>query len=277
MSRRGLFGSGIAQVIGARFGDTAATGPAAAAGPRQALPTWEEADSGRLGARLGPVAEALAGLAARPGLRVIDVTAGDGAVALELARAGAEVLAVDARQDRVVRGRNRCAATGGITWEVAPVDDLPVRDASVDAVVSAFEATYGDDPRSTAAELRRVLRPGGRVALAAWSGVMGEVLRCAAAATGIRRGPRPDRWSRYETAYLHFFDYEDLDLIPHALEWRFDSLDAAADELAAPLAGDRSHDAVRTALLDLLGSRARPEAHGLVVEASFVIVSARKP
>jgi ubiquinone/menaquinone biosynthesis C-methylase UbiE len=110
--------------------------------------------------RLGPL----------PGLRVLEVAAGAGGAALALAAAGAAVTATDASPGMVARLRRRAAAAG-LALEARVVDGtaLGFPDASFDAALSVFGVILFPDAAAGLAELRRVLRPGGRVALVTWT------------------------------------------------------------------------------------------------------------
>ena len=116
-------------------------------------------------------ADALELLALRRGERVIDVAAGTGAFSLLAARAGTEVLATDFAPGMVARLRERIVAAGlaGITAEVMDGQALAVPDASFDASVSVLGLIFFPDIPKGVAELRRVLRPGGRAAIVCWS------------------------------------------------------------------------------------------------------------
>lgn len=116
-------------------------------------------------------AEALRLLDLKPGERVLDVAAGTGAFSLLAARAGARVLATDFASGMVDRLRERIATSGlrDITAEVMDGQALAVPDASFDASVSVLGLIFFPDVPQGMAELRRVLRPGGRAAVVCWS------------------------------------------------------------------------------------------------------------
>ena len=87
------------------------------------------------------------------------------------------MVASDWAPKMVDRGRARTEADGlEIEWAVADAEGLPFDDASFDAVLSVFGAQFAPRPERVAAELFRVLRPGGTVGMANWGtrGFQGE-------------------------------------------------------------------------------------------------------
>jgi len=102
----------------------------------------------------------------------IDVACGTGAVALELARAGAKVLAVDHSPRMVARLRERTAEFGfdeAITTRVGDAQQLDASDALAAATVSGFGVIFCPDIDRALTEMVRVTRPGGVVAFSAWT------------------------------------------------------------------------------------------------------------
>ena len=101
-----------------------------------------------------------------PGVKVLDVGAGDGNVAIPLAKAGAEVVALDPTPELFESGRARAAEAGvEIEWVVGDAMDLPYEDSSFDVVTSNFGAMFAPDHKRAAAELARV---GGRIVMTTW-------------------------------------------------------------------------------------------------------------
>ena len=119
-----------------------------------------------LGAITSRPAEALLDLArVVSGSSVLDVATGPGYVAGRAAARGASVVAVDFSDEML-----ELAATlhPRVTFRQADAEALPFGDASFDAVVAAFLMPHVSDLPAVCAELARVLRPGGRLALATW-------------------------------------------------------------------------------------------------------------
>ncbi|WP_214402905.1 class I SAM-dependent methyltransferase [Pseudonocardia lacus] len=119
-------------------------------------------------ADLGPALVVAAGV--RPGLRVLDVGAGSGNATLPAARAGAAVTAVDPTPELMAIGERAAAGEGlSIDWVTGVAEDLPFPTHAFDVVLSSVGAMFARDQAATAAELRRVCRPGGTVAMANWT------------------------------------------------------------------------------------------------------------
>jgi SAM-dependent methyltransferase len=103
-------------------------------------------------------------LGVRAGGRVLDVGCGAGHDLVRLAAAGAVPVGVDASARMVAESRRRCAAAGvAAVLAVADASALPLADASVDAVRVERVLQHVAVPSAVARELRRVLRPGGRL------------------------------------------------------------------------------------------------------------------
>jgi SAM-dependent methyltransferase len=100
--------------------------------------------------------------APRPGMRVLDVGAGRGAVARAAVERGCVVTAVDASAGMVARLR---ADHPAITARQLDASGLDFPDGSFDVVTAGFLVQVLDDPAAALAEFRRVLAPGGTVAL----------------------------------------------------------------------------------------------------------------
>jgi ubiquinone/menaquinone biosynthesis C-methylase UbiE len=104
------------------------------------------------------------------GQEVLDVAAGNGNLALLAAREGAAVVASDLSPAQVELGDARTAEEGyDVEWQVADVEELPFEDGRFDCAASVFGAMFAPRPEVAAAEMFRVVRPGGTVGLAAWT------------------------------------------------------------------------------------------------------------
>jgi SAM-dependent methyltransferase len=106
----------------------------------------------------------------RPGESVLDVGTGTGVVAVTAARAGARVSALDLTPELLVEARENGKIAGHpeIAWQEGDAENLPYPDASFDVVVSQFGHMFAPRAEIAIGEMRRVLKPTGRVAFATW-------------------------------------------------------------------------------------------------------------
>lgn len=103
----------------------------------------------------------------RPGDLVADVASGSGALAEQLRRAGARVVALDLSLEMLRTGARRESAHPsiglGLLWANADANRLPLPDAGVDALTIAFGLRNLPEPAAALREFARVVRPGGRL------------------------------------------------------------------------------------------------------------------
>ncbi len=122
------------------------------------LQTWDAEAYGREGAFVHQLAGGVVEwLAPQAGERILDVGCGDGQLTARLAATGAIVTGVDASTAMVEAARAR-----GIDADHAQAEQLPYLDAAFDAVFSNAALHWVRDQKAMLAEVRRVLRPGGR-------------------------------------------------------------------------------------------------------------------
>jgi ubiquinone/menaquinone biosynthesis C-methylase UbiE len=105
-----------------------------------------------------------------PGARVLDVACGTGNTAIPASRAGASVRGVDIAPNLLSQARKRAAAEGlEIGFDEGDAEELPYSDQSFDVVLTMFGAMFAPRPDRVAAELVRVCKPGGLIAMANWT------------------------------------------------------------------------------------------------------------
>jgi len=109
----------------------------------------------------------------RPGIRALDLASGSGEPALQIAHAIAPagtVIATDISGGMLKIARENAEQQRLTNISFAPCDaeELPFDDNAFDAVTCRMGAMFFVDLQRALSEIRRVLRPGGRAAFAAW-------------------------------------------------------------------------------------------------------------
>ena len=136
-------------------------------------------------------------LGVTPGTRLLDVGCGAGRLALIAARAGAQVTGCDIATNWLDKAGTRAAAEGlKITFEEGDAESLPYEDGQFDAVTSLIGAMFAPRPDRVAAELTRVCRPGGMIAMANWTpgGFVGQMFKAIAKHIAPSGMPAPVLW-----------------------------------------------------------------------------------
>jgi ubiquinone/menaquinone biosynthesis C-methylase UbiE len=163
--------------------------------------TWMAGDFGQIARYSARSAEQFVDrLNIQPGMRVLDVACGTGNLAIPAARKGARVSGVDIAPNLLEQARQRAASEGlQAIFEEGDAEQLRYPDAQFDVVMSMFGAMFAPRPERVAAELARVCRPGGSIAMANWTpeGFIGKVFGVGARYIPPPEGiPAPVLWGR---------------------------------------------------------------------------------
>jgi ubiquinone/menaquinone biosynthesis C-methylase UbiE len=132
---------------------------------------WGTGDYAVIGTTLQIVGESLAEACdLRTDERVLDVAAGNGNATLAAARRGCKVMSTDYVSSMLEHGAERARAEGmDVAFQMADVEALPFAQSSFDVVLSTFGVMFAPNHAQSAAEMARVVRPGGRIGLANWT------------------------------------------------------------------------------------------------------------
>ncbi|MDF1503273.1 class I SAM-dependent methyltransferase [Roseisolibacter sp. H3M3-2] len=218
---------------------TLPTPSAAAADPlrERSRRIWSAGDYDRVSAGFREGAEAfVARRQLRAGQRVLDAACGSGNLTIPAARTGAAVAGLDLVPSLLADARRWAADEGlAVVLEEGDVEALPYGDAQFDVVMSMFGVMFAARPERVVAELARVTRPGGQVALANWTraGFTGKMLAMHAAMVPPPAGvPSPLLWAD-EDALRALFDERTwrLTTMRRTLSFRYPHTPAGTAEL----------------------------------------------
>lgn len=149
---------------------------------QRARSTWAAGDWDGFSRLVAPVgALVLDRVGVEPGQALLDVGTGSGGtIAIPAAQRGARVVGLDVTPELLEHARRRAVEAGvEVEWVEGDAQELPFEDAGFDRVVSTFGAMFAPDHARAAAELVRVCRPGGRIAMVTWvnDGFAGELFK----------------------------------------------------------------------------------------------------
>lgn len=253
---------------------------------------WSAGDYDRISAGFRHEAAAFVGRRRlAPGQKVLDAACGSGNLAIPAARTGACVTGVDlvpslleaaaawARRDRLT-----------IRFQEGNVEDLPFDDGEFDVVLSMFGLMFAARPDRAMAELARVTRPGGQVALANWTraGFVGRMLAKHVAAAPPPPGiPSPLLWGDEGTVRERFDEsLWEVETAVRTLTFRYPHTPAGTAELFRAAYGPtvRTFEALdedrRAALATELTAHwtghHRPSAPATEVDAEYLEVVATR-
>ncbi len=131
-------------------------------------PTWADLQA-PLDRQLQPLGRrAMAELDLGPGKRVLDIGCGAGETTLDLAVTGAHAVGVDISRPLLDVARRRSEGRPDVEFLEADAQTYPFEPASFDAVFSRFGVMFFADPPAAFANIRRALKPGGRLVFVCW-------------------------------------------------------------------------------------------------------------
>ena len=167
---------------------------------------------------------------------VLDVACGTGNLAIPAARAGARVYGIDIAPYVIAQARLEARAAGcKIDFDVGTAESLAFMDGMFDATVTMFGAIFSTRPAAAAAELLRVTRSGGRVAMANLTpaGFAGDYFRAHSAfLPPPPDAPNPLDWGQEEKVRVLFGDFvSSLTFARRSVELRFPMPPSAASKL----------------------------------------------
>jgi ubiquinone/menaquinone biosynthesis C-methylase UbiE len=169
-------------------------------------------------------------------MKVLDVACGTGNTALPAARKGATVTGVDIASNLLEQARSRAAKESlTVQFDEGDAESLPYPDASFDIVLSMFGAMFAPRPEVVAAELARVCRPGGLIAMGNWTpaGFTGKMFKTTAKHVPPPPGvPPPTLWGDEATVRQRFGNrVSKLTCTPQVAEFRYDAAPAGVVQL----------------------------------------------
>jgi len=188
---------------------------------------WASGDYAMIGTTLQIVGENLCeAVDLRAGSKVLDVAAGNGNATLAAARRFARVTSTDYVPDLLARGKERAAAERlPVSFQEADAEALPFADGSYDVALSTFGVMFAPNQERAAAELARVVVPGGRIGLANWTpeGFIGELLKLVSRYMPPSPGLRPPtRWGDKDALRALFPGFS-IEASPRQFTFRYES------------------------------------------------------
>jgi len=221
------------------------------------------------------------------GASLLDVACGSGQLGLIAARRGARVSGVDIATNSILAARGRAASEGlDARFDEGDAEALPYPDASFDVVASIYGAMFAPRPELVAAELLRVCRPGGTIAMANWTGegFIGRMFKTFARFIAPPGMPAPVLWGD-ETVVGERFGAGLSDLRLTRVIYRFDYPFAPAGVVeffqqyygpttrAFAALGDADRAALRADLVELWAAHNQSsEAARTIVDAEYLEV-----
>jgi ubiquinone/menaquinone biosynthesis C-methylase UbiE len=232
-----------------------------------------------------------------PGEHVLDLAAGPGLLARDAARQvlpDGWVLASDIAESMLAEGQRRAADEGlpDLLAAACDAEHLSFADARFDAALIGLGLFIFPEPEKALAELHRVVRPGGRIALSVWGPreavpLIARAQDCIARLLPAPKVPRPSVFRLGEAdalaGLLGKAGFSDVNIAPHTFTCSFTSADSywqAFLDLAGGAAESLSRlpeamqDRLRAEVASEIASHR--EANGFAIESTVLIATARR-
>ena len=228
--------------------------------------TWEAGDFSEVAKHIETVAEQFVErLNIQPGMKVLDVACGSGNLAIIAAQKGAVVTGIDIADNLIDAAKKRAEAAGlDIKFEFGDAEAMPYEDNSFDLVMTMFGAMFAPRPDVTAAELARICKPGGTIAMANWTptGFAGQMFKLGGKYVPPPPMPPPVLWGVPDEVTNRFGDLvSDLKMTPQIADMIFEYGPAEVVEhfktyfgptvMALKAMGPENHEAFTKDLVDL--------------------------
>jgi ubiquinone/menaquinone biosynthesis C-methylase UbiE len=198
--------------------------------------TWSAGDFGKIAKSYeSGAAEFITRLNIQPGERVLDVACGTGNLAIPAARNGAQVTGIDIAPNLVEQAQAWAHSEGlAVHFEEGNAEQMPYANGAFDAAVTMFGAMFAPRPDATAAELLRITRSGGRIAMANWTpdGFIGQMFKIMGKHVPPPAGtPSPIQWGNEAMVKERLGDQvTDLRCTPRTITFNFPFSPAATVE-----------------------------------------------
>ncbi len=224
----------------------------------------------------------------KPGQKVLDIACGSGQLALIAARAGAQVTGCDIATNWLERARERAAEEKlEASFDEGDAESLPYGDGQFDVVASLVGAIFAPRPECVAAEMIRVSRPGGKIAMANWTeqGFVGQMFKTIGNYIAPNGMPSPLKWGDPGVVYerlsrgtldircaLRFYQFEypfPPEVVVDFFRQHYGPMARTFDSLNA-----EGQKKLKAELVALWSSHNRAEGRGTLVDAEYLEVIA---
>jgi SAM-dependent methyltransferase len=260
---------------------------------QRARATWAAGDFHKIAQRIWEVGGRIVDrVSPQAGEDLLDVGCGTGNVTVRAAQTGARTVGLDITPELLEVARRVATDVGvEVEWVEGDAEALPFDDASFDVVASTFGCMFAPRHHVAAAEIGRVLRPGGRIAIAAWTpeGKVGDFFRAIAA--HVPPPPAdfepPPLWGVPDHV-REIFDGTEIELSfsTELAEMRFDSLDEVVAEYEnefgpivvarATLEPEGKFDALRDDLREMFDRTNEADDGTVLWRPAYLVIGGRK-